>query len=135
MTPRNSEVSQVFTRWLDRYSPPQSIKEKPQAVQDEADNLLRTLIRCAPQENARQWTERVLVLVSDRMKTRAWPTASEILDAAKSFGGSSGDRKSLSRDEEVILQTRIIPTARRWLGIPGLREHGERTLQHWGEEI
>ena len=139
MNLRTAEITQAFTRWLDRYSPPASIKDKPQAMQDEADMLLRALIRSAPGTNVGQWTERVLERVSERMKTRAWPTVFEISDAAKSFNANDGaredcDRSKLSRDQLFLLNDKILPTARKWLGIPGLKEHGEKTLAHWGEK-
>lgn len=39
---------------------------------------------------------------------------------------------SLSLDERQIVIERIIPTAERWLNIPGLRDKGESTLRYWG---
>ena len=48
--------------------------------------------------------------------------------------GNGIDRKAnLSRDKQDMLYNQILPTARRWLQIPGLKEHGERTLKYWGE--
>ena len=43
-----------------------------------------------------------------------------------------GSKESLSMDERHILETQILPTARRWLDLPGLRSHGESTLAYWG---
>ena len=45
-----------------------------------------------------------------------------------------GSRKSLSADERYTLETKIIPNARRWLGIKGLADHGRQTLEFWGEQ-
>lgn len=47
--------------------------------------------------------------------------------------GTTGDRNSLSMEDAVILETKILPTARRWLNMPGLRDHGASTLAYWGE--
>ena len=49
--------------------------------------------------------------------------------------GTTGDRNSLSMDDQVILETRVLPTARRWLDIPGLRDKGASTLAYWGESV
>lgn len=46
-----------------------------------------------------------------------------------------GSRDGLTSSEVYTLETRVLPTARRWLGIPGLRDHAERTLAYWGEEF
>ena len=45
-----------------------------------------------------------------------------------------GDRNSLTRDEAQLLYEKILPSARRMLTVPGLREHGEGTLAYWGEQ-
>lgn len=45
-------------------------------------------------------------------------------------------RTSLSFDERGILETRVIPTARRWLReSPNLAEHAVKTLTHWNEPL
>ena len=46
-----------------------------------------------------------------------------------------GDRSQLSPDELHILDMRVLPTARRWLGIPGLDRHAMQTLAYWGESF
>ena len=43
-----------------------------------------------------------------------------------------GNKTSLSMDERHTLETKILPTARKWLKMPGLRSHGENTLTYWG---
>ena len=45
-----------------------------------------------------------------------------------------GDKNMLTAAELALLETKILPTARRWLSIPGLAEHGRKTLEFWGEE-
>lgn len=44
----------------------------------------------------------------------------------------SGNRGTLSFQELELLENTILPTARRWLDIPGLRDHGLATLNYWG---
>lgn len=44
-----------------------------------------------------------------------------------------GDRSALSPDELFILDTKVLPTARRWLAMPGLDAHAMQTLDYWGE--
>lgn len=69
-----------------------------------------------------------------------WPTALQISQAIKDLqrgsagpnGAKRGEVAGLSFDERAILEDRIIPTARRWLDIPGLRDQGEMTLAYWG---
>lgn len=45
-----------------------------------------------------------------------------------------GDKALLNMDERYMLETKVIPTARRWLGIKGLADHGRQTLEFWGEQ-
>lgn len=46
-----------------------------------------------------------------------------------------GDKNKLSHDELQLLETKILPTARRWLNIAGLEEHAMKTLRYWGESF
>lgn len=46
-----------------------------------------------------------------------------------------GDKLMLRADELDLLESQILPTARRWLSDPGLADHGRQTLMYWGEEI
>lgn len=56
-----------------------------------------------------------------------------ILDYRHDAQAARGDRSKLTYDELGALENKILPTARRWLTIPALREHGEKTLDFWGE--
>jgi hypothetical protein len=75
---RKSEIAGIFSRWLERYSPPASIKDKPQAVQDETEALLAVLLKMAPQDGAAAFVARALDRLEYQMKTRAWPTKGEL---------------------------------------------------------
>lgn len=45
-----------------------------------------------------------------------------------------GDKSKLTPDEMRVLEDEILPKARQWMAIPGLRERGEKTLAYWGEK-
>lgn len=62
-----------------------------------------------------------------RSKIRAPSTASFKIN-------NQGDKAQLTPDELELLETKILPTARKWLRIPGLAEHGRSTLAYWGEQ-
>lgn len=50
------------------------------------------------------------------------------------FQPAMGDRTSLTLDEHILLEQKVLPTARRWVrDIPGLADHGRQTLAYWGE--
>lgn len=78
MSLRNTEIAGMLRRWLERFSPPASIKDNPRAAQDSADALLRALLKFAPQADYVPWVNRALDATETQMKTRAWPTVHEI---------------------------------------------------------
>ena len=67
-------------------------------------------------------------------KRRPTPAAIRDMVNPHTFGAAAGDRSRLSADELELLENKILPTARRWLSIPGLAGHGKQTLALWGEE-
>lgn len=75
---RNEEIAAVLRRWLERFSPPASIKDNPRAAQDSADALLRILLKYAPPADYVPWAHRALDQTEAQMKTRAWPTVHEL---------------------------------------------------------
>ena len=52
------------------------------------------------------------------------------------FQPKHGDVNSLTHDERAILETKVIPTAERWMyeyqAGTTLHEQGKKTLEHWG---
>ncbi len=72
-----------------------------------------------------------------RDQPRQKPSPGAIRSRAQAFQGnkeaSTGDKSELTADQLHLLENKILPTARRWLDIPDLREHGEKTLAYWGE--
>jgi len=78
MSLRQSEITAALTRWLDRYSCPMNLRDKPQAAQAEAEALAGVLLRFAPQTEYQPFLNRVFSQLDYQMKTRAWPTVAEI---------------------------------------------------------
>jgi len=77
-----------------------------------------------------------------RDQPRRRPTPGDIRQRCVAYSDAREDRASddprlkLSHDELQLLEQKVLPTARRWvLEIPGLREHGEKTLAYWGEPV
>ena len=52
------------------------------------------------------------------------------------FQPKRGDASALTYDERQILETKVIPTAERWMqeyqAGTTLHEQGKKTLEHWG---
>lgn len=142
--PRQFEVSEVFNRWMKRRTPPSHFAGDEQAEADELASLLSALMRHAPFVDVGAWVSRVTAYLEERSKYRVWPSlgevveACELINARKAGGGKAiqrGDRSKLTRDQLYLLESQILPTARRWVQeIPGLAHHGRQTLEFWGEE-
>lgn len=75
---RTAEISGIFTRWLERYSPPAQIRDNSRAQQDEVTALLGVFLRFAPQDGYADFIAKVIDQTEFQMKTRAWPTKGEI---------------------------------------------------------
>jgi hypothetical protein len=83
------------------------------------------------------FSENALSMACDtylRNQPRRRPTPGDIRALAgntnQTVGNQRGDRNRLSRDELIILEG-VLETARRWLNIPSLRAHGEKSLAFW----
>lgn len=85
----------------------------------------------------------LFVSVMERHKTREWPMPEAFLahlqverphfDGTGEVGNAAhGDRSALSASDLATLENKILPTARRWLGT-SMHEHGQKTLEFWGE--
>ncbi len=80
-----------------------------------------------------------------RDQPRRRPTPGDILHRVVAFESArvpkrvaecEGDRNSLTSDELMLLDDKVLPTARDWVANkPGLCVHGARTLAYWGERI
>lgn len=49
------------------------------------------------------------------------------------FQPQGGNHETLTFDQRELLENTVLPTARKWLKMPGLQKHGESTLAYWGE--
>lgn len=78
MNVRTADISKMLSRFLERYTPPQAIRDKPNLMQDEAEGLLRTLLKFAPQYDYAGWISAALDQLEYQMKTRSWPTKHEL---------------------------------------------------------
>ena len=104
-----AEISGILLRWLERYSPPSSIKENARAQQDEAESLLSVLLKFSPAREPAPWINRALRNLDYRMKTRAWPTTAELAEVCRDI---LKDDPTSPRAEEIDMRPEAI-TARR----------------------
>lgn len=72
-----------------------------------------------------------------RQEPRRRPTPGSVAAMVETKTGLTevGDKAKLTFDERELLETKVLPTVRRWLKIPGLAEHGAKTLHYWGESV
>lgn len=135
--PRDMRIDMEHAAWiagrievlLSHYFQPETPMEVREAAIDDWVEALSSRSRHAIEHACSSWL---------RDQPRRRPTPGDIMAKSRGYasdteGMGKGDRTGLSRDELYCLETRVIPHARRWLGIPGLRKHGEATLEYWGE--
>jgi hypothetical protein len=124
--------------WLQTLSPPKNIAANPEAAKLESEMLVGVFDRAAikPQE-----VRDVFRVIKETAETRSWPTSRELIEAISRVRGTTtdqdpmkGDRRKLSHDQLALLDGKIIPTARKWLGT-SLDEHARKTLEFWGEKV
>jgi hypothetical protein len=80
---RSDYLAEHFNGWLERYSPPRVMAERPDAAQQEADTLLRIVARHAPANGYAEWLEGVLRALTEGMTARTWPTGGEVSKACR----------------------------------------------------
>lgn len=100
MSIRDEYLSHRFNEFLDRFSPPRSIQNNPKAMQDDADAMLRTVVRFAPRDGYSEWLDGVLITLQDGMTTRSWPSPGEVTKACRA-GGKGADDKS-AEDQALL---------------------------------
>jgi hypothetical protein len=96
------EVYAAFTRWLERYTPPRHMQGSDQAMQDEADALMRAIARHTPRAGAVEWIDNVLAHLDETMKTRAWPSVSEVTRAARDIASDmipAGEARDVTAED------------------------------------
>lgn len=126
--------------WLGTMSKRQDLRESPEAMAIEMELIEEALFSAGAR------SERGVKAIFHHLKTKEgltyWPNAPQIMAAAKALASAgngpsankNGDRASLSFPELQNLEDKVLPAARRWLDIPGLRQHGAQTLEYWGEK-
>ena len=97
---RIAEISKRLTEWLDRYSPPVAMRDKPHAQQAEVNAILGTILKHAPKDGYDGWVSRMLDICAEGMRTRAWPTVGEIAKACQAVGARSSGGMPL--DDEAM---------------------------------
>ena len=70
-----------------------------------------------------------------RSQPRRRPTPGDIRKQvmAPKSEAQGRSRDELSVEELILLDEKILPSARKWLTIPGLADKGRATLAYWGE--
>lgn len=122
------KVQATLSHYPQNWSDPEEVKEM--ALDDWIDAL-------------GEFSQRSIeAALSQHMRnSRLRPTPGEIVKAAREAerDGTAkfGDRSELTRDELVLLETKVLPTARRWVAenapSHALHQHGKNTLMHWRE--
>lgn len=102
---RNEWLAGALSRYLDRRTIPQGFKDKPEALRDEAQALVRALIRLAPNDRYQEWCGDFIDRLAMDAQTRAWPTQHEMQQAAKAL------RKSAIRPFDADSQVKFDPLA------------------------
>lgn len=122
---RQTEITAALTDWLDRYSCPMNLRDKPKAAQAEAEALAGVLLKYAPQTEYRPFLNQVFGQLDCQMKTRAWPTVGEVVavcvnlrkEAAK--GGRSLDQGEVKDMRPCAIAARAMaegkPIGEGWL--------------------
>ncbi|QBX34607.1 hypothetical protein E4191_07695 [Paracoccus liaowanqingii] len=78
-----ADLSMRFNNWLNRFSPPRQIANNPQAMQDDADGLLRIILDHTPGEGWQDWYHDAIRRLEAGMTTRAWPAPGEVVKACR----------------------------------------------------
>jgi hypothetical protein len=133
----------AVSAWLDTFSPVQSMAENPEALAKEIETIAAVFIREGGGFGLIDKTFRHIKMTS---QSRAWPTAAQVYDSLRAVrseargervtGDNRGDKDLLSGFDRDLLESRILPEAKRWLRVfPGLRHHAIKTLEFWGEPL
>lgn len=112
---------------LSHYYQPDSPSEVRDGAIDDWVEILCHLSRPAIEMACAAWL---------RDHPRRRPTPGDIRAKASTAAPTAlGDRSRLSHDELILLEEKVLQTARRWVRTyPGIADHGRQTLAFWGEE-
>ncbi|PQO23102.1 hypothetical protein C2I36_09540 [Rhodobacteraceae bacterium WD3A24] len=104
MSIREETIHQRFSGWLGRYSPPRYLAGKDEAMQAEANDMLRTILRYAPGDGYEGWLEDMLGRLAEGMTTRTWPAPGELAKACKAASAARQSRQHADGggDEQAV---------------------------------
>lgn len=100
---RETHLTQRFNEFLDRFAPPRSIANNPTAMQQDADDMLRTVLRYAPSNGYSEWLDRVLRDLQEGMTTRSWPAPGELARACKAASSVGQPQGAASNTEGRVV--------------------------------
>lgn len=140
----HGDVREEMNLWLDTMSKHQGLRDNPKAAAIEADLIAEAMTEAGATSVSR--VRAIFTRLKKKDGLTFWPSSQQIHAAAKALRqeastskgktvSTGGDRSALTFDEQQVLHDHILPTARRWLHIPGLRQHAEQTLEFWGETV
>lgn len=138
-----TEAREEMLIWLGTLSTPQNLRENPGSRPIEQGIVEEALYK-AGARSAKQ-----VAAVFHHLKTQTglnfWPNTGQIAEAVRVLKATAASQRdgpsdkgsitALSFEDQVLLRDVILPKAREFLAVPGLRPHGEATLEYWGENI
>lgn len=80
---KTADLSQRFNRWLQRFSPPRQIADKPEVMADEAKALFGIFLDHAPDHDWQDWWDKAIRALEASMTTRSWPAPGEVVRACR----------------------------------------------------
>src|ERR1051325_5983367 len=110
MSLKTEEIAKTFAAWLERYSPPINMRDKPDVQTAERAALLRVLLKFAPKEGYSGWLTRVLDKMEYQMKTRAWPTKGELGAVCSNIRKDEAAQAGAGRVGEFTTERKAPPT-------------------------
>ncbi len=132
-----ADVTGKMKAFLARKAIPRHLSDSVEAQTAEITALVFCAMRYAPTDpdKLRSWWPDFEIGLSSSCGA-FWPTEKLIGETVRSLRDAKvsdgGNLDELSPDARAKAE-KIISTARRWLGIPGLEAHGRKTLEYWGQ--
>lgn len=101
-----ADITMRVNSWLDRFSPPRQIASNPEAMQADANAILRIFIEHAPDDDWQGWFEDAMRNLEAAMTTRSWPAPGEVVRACRGAIKPSSQTGN-SRTEAAIIDQMI----------------------------
>ena len=141
---RVATIARALNTFLRQFKLPDHLDQETavQRIRMTADAINKRLPNSLHPADLEARLSEAFVKVLETTKGKEWPAVEAFVSAVspapkhekRDGGAERGDRSSLSADQLRLLEGKVIPAARRWLDMPGLAEHGKKTLEFWGEE-